>query len=132
MGSRIDRFEQEAQEAACAREAPTPSFTDEERYQWIRGHRGDPVIDRALSTSNLDADFDRRIDAAIAMSRSGSRQPITISADPGAEPKSRRRGEASSEPPKPIPSRFVAAAVDETQAADDWSQGRMSGGSNWH
>ena len=132
MGSRIDCLEQEAQHATPAPDAPTPSFTDVERYQWIRGHRGDPVIDRALSNSNLDADFDRRIDAAIAMSRSGYRQPITMSADPGAEPKSRHCGEASSEPPKPIPSRFAAAAVDETQAADDWSLGRMNGGSHWH
>lgn len=132
MASCIDRSEEEAQTAASGPDVSAPSFTDEERYQWIRGHRGDPVIDRALSNSNLDADFDRRIDAAIAMSRSGCRQPITMAADPGAEPRSRRRGEAASEEPQPMASRFQAVAPDESHGADDWSRGKLSDASRWH
>lgn len=56
--------------------AQGPSFTDHERYQWIRGHRGDFVIAEALAHSNRDLDFDTVIDRAIDLSRQGSRQSL--------------------------------------------------------
>lgn len=52
------------------------TFSDDERYEWIRGHRGDLVIDHALSHSDRDRDFDMLIDAAMEVSRRGARQPL--------------------------------------------------------
>ena len=50
---------------------PAPSISDADRYCWIRANRGNFAIADALKHSNLDGDFDARIDAAMRMSVAG-------------------------------------------------------------
>jgi hypothetical protein len=51
------------------------SFSDAERYAWIRGNRGNFLIFEALSRANFDKDFDTLIDAAMRNQRRGRHVP---------------------------------------------------------
>lgn len=86
MGSLLDRTKHP--DVTCR------TFSVADRYEWIRGHRGDPVIESALCNSNFDGDFDRRIDAAIENSRRGLRQPLGVDGDEFYNKRAGRRGAA--------------------------------------
>ncbi len=59
-----DAFDPEPQRARQPRTEPT-AFSDAQRYAWIRGNRGNFLINEALSRANYDSDFDALIDAAM-------------------------------------------------------------------
>ncbi len=50
---------------------PTPAPSDAEKYRWIRAHRGNFSIGKALQSSDRDADFDDRIEKEMAMTAAG-------------------------------------------------------------
>jgi hypothetical protein len=62
------------QPAHRRRSDPHP-FTDEQRYAWIRGNRGNFLILEALNRANYDSDFDALIDAAIHAHATGRHLP---------------------------------------------------------
>ncbi len=77
-------FQQDFQPAAewdneTSQAVSTGPISDAQRYEWIRAHRGDFAITRALECSDFDHDFDRQIDAAIHSSRMGMHHHLEAS-----------------------------------------------------
>jgi hypothetical protein len=67
----MERLRARYQRGADGSPLPPLVMSDGEKYRWIRANRGNLAIEDALRYSDRDADFDKRIAAAIRMSAAG-------------------------------------------------------------